>query len=134
MTAVKSVEGAPLGDGPLVAVQLEPSGLSFNEIVTLTIIPAQEIPIQNQIIFGYEGDGQDYHLAEVDPNSREIKVKLMNISGYGVGFGADIDWAKNLSHQANGVRERLANELGKVTQAERQRQLLGESDESTRAD
>jgi hypothetical protein len=134
MTVIKSVQGAPLGDGPLAAVQLEPSGLFFNEVATLTIIPAQEIPIKNQIIFGYEGSGQDYHLAQVDPKSREIKVKLMSFSGYGVGFGADVEWAKNLSHQANGARERLANEFGKITQAERQRQLFGESNDSTQAD
>jgi hypothetical protein len=134
MTAVKSIAGAPLRDGPLAAVQLEPSGLFFNQIATLTIIPAEEIPIENQIIFGYEGDGQDYHLAVVDPKSREIKIKLMNFSGYGVGFGADVEWAKNLSHQANGARERLTNEFGKITLKERQRQLLGETDDDTPSD
>ena len=65
MTAVKSIIGAPLADGTLAAVQLEPSGLLFKEIVTLTILPAKEIPINKQIIFGYEGSGEDYHLAVV---------------------------------------------------------------------
>lgn len=133
MTVVKSMGGAPLSRD-IFAVQLEPSGLLLNEIATLTIQPAQEIPVKNQVVFGYEGRGEDYHLAMVDPNSREIKVKLMGFSGAGVGFAADVDWAKNLSIQANGARERLAHEFGKITQAERQRQLLGESDEASRAE
>ena len=131
MTAVSSLEGAPLDGEKVFAVQLEPSGLLFNEILTLTITPSQDIPIDQQIIFGYEGTGQDYHLAPVDPNSEDIKIKLMGFSGAGMGSGGDAAWAKNLSIQADGARERLAQEFGKVTQAERQRQLLGETDDDT---
>ncbi len=126
MTAVESIEGAPLDDGPVAAVQLEPSGLFFNEILTLTIVPAQEIPIENQIIFGYEGSGQDYHLAVIDPNSREIKVKLMQFSGAGVGSGGDKEWAANLMVQAGEASARLSHKVGELLQNERQAQLLGQ--------
>ena len=125
MTAVKSITGAPLSSAAVVAVQLEPSGLFFNEFVTLTVTPAQAIPIENQIIFGYEGSGQDYHLAIMDPKSREIKIKLMEFSGAGVGSGGDKEWAANLQNQANNTRVRLQNEIGKLLQNERQAQLLG---------
>lgn len=131
MTAVSSLDGAPLDDEKVFAVQLEPSGLLFSEILTLTVTPSMDVPIDQQIIFGYEGNGQDYHLAPVDPTSREIKIKLMGFSGAGMGSGGDAAWAKNLSIQADGARERLAQEFGKVTQAERQRQLLGETDDDT---
>jgi hypothetical protein len=125
MTAVKSIEGAPLSSGAIAAVQLEPSGLFFNEFVTLTIVPAVEIPIESQIIFGYEGSGQDYHLAIIDPKSREIKIKLLEFSGAGVGNGGDKEWAANLQHQANDSRLRIQNEVGKLLQDERRSQLLG---------
>jgi len=125
MTAVKSITGAPLSSGTVAAVQLEPSGLFFNELVTLTIVPAQEIPIENQIIFGYEGNGLDYHLAVVDPKSRAIKIKLMEFSGAGVGSGGDKEWAANLQNQANNSRVRLQNEVGKLLQTERRAQLFG---------
>lgn len=125
MTAVKSIVGAPLDDGAVSAVQLEPSGLFFNELVTLTILPAQEIPIESQIIFGYEGTGQDYHLTVIDPKSREIKIKLMEFSGAGVGSGGDKEWAANLQNQANNSRVRIQNEVGKLLQTERRAQLLG---------
>ena len=126
MTAVKSMEGAPLDSGPVFAVQLEPSGLFFNEILTLTITPGQEIPIENQIVFGYEGTGQDYHLAVVDPKSREIKVKLMGFSGVGVGSGGDKEWAATLQAQATEASTQLTHKLGELLQAERIAQLLGQ--------
>lgn len=126
MTAVKSITGAPLSSGTVVAVQLEPSGLFFNEFVTLTVIPVQEIPVESQIIFAYEGTGQDYHLAIIDPKSREIRIKLLEFSGVGVGSGGDKEWAANLQHQANDSRARLQNEVAKLLQPERLAQLLGE--------
>lgn len=126
MTAVKSIEGAPLSSGAVSAVQLEPSGLFFNELVTLTIVPAQEIPINEQIIFGYEGNGQDYHLAVVDPKSKDIKIKLMEFSGAGVGSGPDSAWAANLQIQGNDTRVRLIQKIGALLQPERLAQLLGD--------
>jgi hypothetical protein len=126
MTAVKSITGAPLSSAAVAAVQLEPSGLFFNEFVTLTVTPAQAIPIENQIIFGYEGSGQDYHLAIVDPKSREIKIKLLEFSGAGVGSGGDIEWAANLQNQASSASARLWQKFGEYSQKERMGLILGE--------
>lgn len=112
MTAVKSIDGAPLDNNTPTAVQLEPSGLFFKEMVTPTILPAKEIPIKNQIIFGYEGNGQDYHLAVVDPKGKDIKIKLMRFSGAGVGSGSDTAWAANLQIQASKAATRLLQKYG----------------------
>ena len=125
MTAVKSLDGAPLDNNTPTAVQLEPSGLFFKEIATLTIVPAKEIPIKQQIIFGYEGDGHDYHLAPVDPKSKEIKVKLIRFSGAGVGSGGDAAWAANLMNQASTAQARISQKLGEFLLIERQKHLLG---------
>lgn len=124
MTAVKSISGAPLDSNTPTAVQLEPSGLFFKEMATLTVVPAREIPIKQQIVFGYEGDGQDYHLALVDPKSKEIKVKLMRFSGAGVGSGADSAWAANLMVQARTAETRLTQKLGEYLQPRRQKVIL----------
>lgn len=125
MTAVKTLDGAPLDKNTPAAVQLEPSGLFFKEMVTLTVVPAKEIPIKEQIAFGYEKDGKDYHLALVDPKSKEIKIKLMEFSGAGVGSGSDAAWAVNLQIQAETARTRLNQKAGEITQQERMRALLG---------
>jgi len=126
MTSVKSLEGAPLDDGSALAVQLEPSGLFFNELVTLTILPGKEIPVKNQIIFGYEGSGQDYHLAVVDPKSKEIQIKLIEFSGAGVGSGGDAQWAANLQIQASNSKTRLLQKLGGLMQIDRMHLLFSE--------
>ena len=119
MTAVKSLDGAPLANNTPTAVQLEPSGLFFKEMATLTIVPAKEIPTKEQIIFSYERDGQDYHLAVIDPRSKEIKIKLMHFSGAGVGGGSDSAWAATLQLQADSAYTRLAQKLGELLQPER---------------
>ncbi len=124
MTVVKSLDGAPLDNNTPTAVQLEPSGLFFKEMATLTIVPAREIPIKQQVIFGYEGDGKDYHLAVVDPKSKEMKVKLMRFSGAGVGSGSDAAWAANLMIQASTAETRLSQKLGEYLQQQRQKVIL----------
>ena len=129
MTAVKSLDGAPLDNNTPTAVQLEPSGLFFKEMATLTIVPAREIPIKQQLIFGYEGDGKDYHLALVDPKSKEIKVKLMRFSGAGVGSGSASAAAANIMMQASTSETRLRQILGEYLQIRRQKAILeGELD------
>ena len=125
MTAVKSLDGAPLDNNTPTAVQLEPSGLFFKEMATLTIVPAKDIPIKQQTIFGYEGDGKDYHLAVIDPKSKEIKVKLMRFSGAGVGSGGDAAWAANLMTQASTAQTRISQKLGEYLQPLRQQLILG---------
>ena len=124
MTAVKSISGAPLDNNNPTAVQLEPSGLFFKEMATLTIVPARDIPMKQQVIFSYEGDGKDYHLALIDPKSKDIKVKLMRFSGAGVGSAADSAWAANLMVQASDAKNRIAQKIGEFLQVERREQLL----------
>jgi hypothetical protein len=121
MTAVKSLDGAPLDNNTPTAVQLEPSGLFFKEMATLTIVPGKDIPIKEQVIFGYEGDGKDYHLALVDPKSKEIRIKLMRFSGAGVGSAGDEAWAANIMVQASTEETRLRQKLGEYLQRHRQK-------------
>ena len=128
MIAVRTLDGAPLDNNTPTAVQLEPSGLLFKEMATLTIVPAKEIPIKEQIIFGYEGTGQDYHLAPVDPKSKDIRIKLMHFSGAGVGSGSDAAWAANLMIQAGAAETRLNQKLGETLQELRRRMILGDED------
>ena len=126
MTAVKTLDGAPLDKNTPTAVQFEPSGLFFKEMATLTIVPGKEIPMKEQIAFGYEGDGKDYHLAVVDPKSKDIKIKLMHFSGAGVGSGSDAAWAASLMVQAREAQTRLSQKFGEYTQEQRRKTIIGE--------
>jgi hypothetical protein len=91
MTSVESLEGIPL-TGPVFAVQLEPSGLIFNKLATLSIVPSTTIPIQDQLIFGYEGSGTDFHRALIDPETSEIRIQVTGFSGYGVTTADLANW------------------------------------------
>ena len=128
LTAVKTIDGAPLSSNAPTAVQMEPSGLLFNEMATLTIIPGKAIPVKEQVIFGYEGDGKDYHLMPVDPKSKDIRVRLMNFSGAGVGSASDTAWAANLVIQANDASNRIWQKFAEYTRGERMDMLLGISE------
>ena len=129
LTAVKTIDGAPLATNAPTAVQLEPSGLLFNELVTLTIIPGKAIPLKEQVIFGYEGDGKDYHLMPVDPKSKDIRVRLMNFSGAGVGSAADTQLAAHLMLRARETAARIFQRFGEYSQGQRQTLLEGKEDD-----
>lgn len=130
MTAIKTLDGAPLDTNTPTAVQLEPSGLLFNEMLTLTVVPAIEIPIEKQVIFGYEGDGENYHLMPVDHKSKDIKIKLMHFSAGGVGSASDVAWAANLAIQAREASARFEHWAGQYTRTERMKALLGQEEDA----
>ena len=129
LTAVKTLAGAPLATNAPTAVQLEPSGLLFNEIATLTIIPGKAIPVKEQVIFGYEGDGKDYHLMPVDPKSKDIRVRLVNFSGAGVGSAADTQLAAHLMLRARETAARIFQKFGEYSQGQRRTLLEGNEDD-----
>ena len=130
LTAVKTINGAPLATNTPTAVQFEPSGLLFNEIATLTIIPGKEIPVKEQVIFGYEGDGKDYHLMPVDPKSKDIRVRLTNFSGAGVGSAADTQLAAHLMIRARETAARIFQRFGEYSQRDRRTLLEGNEGDS----
>lgn len=93
MTPVSSISNMPFGNERTYAVQLSPEGLFFQNFATLTISPAEEIPLAEQITFGYQGDGKDLILAAPVVDSSEIKIQVLHFSGNGVtqGLLADIE-------------------------------------------
>lgn len=130
MTPVSSLTGMPFGSEPL-AVQLEPEGLFFNNFVTLTITPATEIPIDQQILFGYQGSGEDLILAPPVVDSREIKIRLLHFSGYGVSKGLLADIEPVRQRIGGDAERRLQSQAAEILGRERQRQLLGSGDDSS---
>jgi len=130
MTPVASLTDMPFGSGDALAVQLEPEGLSFNNFVTLTITPAQEIPIDQQIMFGYVGAGQDVILAPPVVDSNEIKIQLLHFSGYGVTKGLLADIEPVRQRIGGNAERRLQSVAAERLGRERQAQLLGAGDET----
>ncbi len=115
MIPAASVQGLPFGQGLTEAVQLEPDGLRFNDVVVLTIEPKTPIPVDQQVFFGFQAQGADFHLVPPDIHSTALKIPITHFSGYGVtkGFEADIEPVR--ARIAGDVESRLtgilANEL-----------------------
>jgi hypothetical protein len=128
MTPLASLEGIPFGSSEVMAVQLEPEGAFFNNFLTLTITPPQEIPLDQQILYGFQGSQNELTLAAPVINSAEIKILIQHFSGYGVtkGLLADIEpYRQRLGGAAESrLQSEAAYQLGRV----RQQQLLGTGD------
>lgn len=92
MTPVSSIAGMPFGERAL-AVQFSPDGLSLLEVAILTITPAEDIPIGEQIPFSYQADGKDVIFATPVIDSAAIDIEIRHFSGSGVtkGILADIE-------------------------------------------
>ncbi|PKN83485.1 MAG: hypothetical protein CVU46_16865 [Chloroflexi bacterium HGW-Chloroflexi-8] len=125
MQPVASISGLPFGGEQTYAVQLEPEGLVFNNFVTLTITPPQDLPVDQQILFSYKADGKDMTLATPVVDSREIKIKLLHFSGYGVTKGLLADIEPVRKRLGGDAEARLQSAIAADLAAERQRQMLG---------
>ena len=123
-----AVSGLPFGSEQTYATQLEPEGLVFNNFATLTITPPQEIPLQEQLFFGYQGAGKDVIFAPPVVNSKEIKIRVLHFSGYGVTKGLLADPESVRERLGGSTERRLQSRMAEILGAERQRQLLGGGD------
>jgi hypothetical protein len=120
MIPVSSLEGMPFGTDPH-AVQLEPSGLRLLNFATLTITPPTAIPADQQILFGYEGAGENLTLALPVVDSAAIAIELLHFSGAGVTSGTTAQTAAaqpRLGADAEArISSAIAAELGRARQA-----------------
>ncbi len=124
MIPVSKVEGMPFGSF-MYAVQLEPEGLQLNDFAILTITPAQALPVDQQIFFGYQGMGANLTLVPPVPGSQEIKLQLLHFSGYGVSRGLLADTQAARARIGGDAEARLNSAVGEQLARMRQSQLMG---------
>jgi hypothetical protein len=123
-----AVSGLPFGGEQNYAAQLEPEGLFFNNFVTLIITPSQEIPLNEQLFFGYQEAGKDVIFAPPVVDSKEIKIHILHFSGYGVTKGLLADPESVRERLGGSAERRLQSQTAEILGRERQRQLLGGKD------
>ena len=126
MTPVSSIADFPFSGGLGGAVKLEPDGLFFYEDAILTIEPAKEIPVENQVFFGFDAESQGLYLAMPVVDSAAIQIRLQHFSGAGVGNGVSAEVAKALDRIADRNEARLQSEIGQYLSEERARQIQGQ--------
>lgn len=125
LTPAASVSGMPFGGEQTYAVQLAPEGLFLQNFAVLTINPTQELPVDQQILFGYRGDGENLALAIPVVDSQEIKIQLLHFSGYGVTNGSLADVAPVRENLGGDVDGRMESAVGEGAQNERQGEGMG---------
>lgn len=124
LTPVSSIAEMPFGSGQTYAVQLSPDGLVLQNFAVLTITPTAGIPLDEQLVFGYQEQGSDVILAAPVVDSNEIKINVLHFSGNGVtrGFWADVESERqrlggNIERQLENV---MNQELIRIRQEGRQ--------------
>ncbi len=129
LTPVASITGMPFGNESY-AVQLSPEGLFFYNAAVLTITPAAPIHVDEQIVFGYDGDGSDLIVATPVVDSAEIKIQVRHFSGNGVTKGLLADLEPVRERLGGDVERRLQNALNAELSRTRQRALAGLENDS----
>ncbi len=83
MTPIVSVAGEDFPAGPVLGVDLQPSGLRLYEFATLTIVPSQLGPTAAIAGFSYEGAGDDLHPYPAALHAGRIVLHVIHFSGAG---------------------------------------------------
>jgi hypothetical protein len=71
----------------VAGVKLEPDGQRFAAPLQLTIDPATAVPVDEQVPFGFQGAGSNFHEVAVELGTPKLVFNLMHFSGYGVARG-----------------------------------------------
>lgn len=133
MTPLTKVAGLPFGDDFAYAVRLEPEGLRLSELATLTISPPDEIPLEEQVFFGYEGENREFAFAWPAIDSPTLQIKITHFSGYGVDRGLLAD-TEPLRQRLGGEAEaRLTGMMAERLAEARRRAMQGADEEGDSA-
>jgi hypothetical protein len=130
MTPASSLSGLPFGGGKTYAVQLSPEGLLLYKDAILTITPPQPIPLEQQLMFDYQGNGLGPSLAAPVQDSPEIKIRLLHFSGYGVTEGSILDGAAVQAELGSDPISRIQSLAAQFIAEERIRQEGGSTEGS----
>jgi hypothetical protein len=122
MTPVVSLDGLPTGGIVSYAVQLAPDGLQLFDFATLTITPSAELPIEEQLPFGYDGDGKGLFIATPVVDEPAIQLLIQHFSGYGVNRGLLADIEPERERLGGSEERRLQSQVAEALVRERQRQ------------
>jgi hypothetical protein len=125
MTPVSGIGGLPMSGGLVAAVHLEPEGLRFNLPGVLSIEPAREVPVKQQLGFGYLGGGSDLHLYPLE-RGRPLAMKVVHFSGIGVAAGTPADVGALRQRPPADATAQLEQQIADLLNAERQAGLTGE--------
>lgn len=120
MSPVAAVTGLPLGGGSVAAVHLEPDGLRLARPATLSITPATDVPVQEQVAYAYFGNGRDAHRYPLGLERERVEMQVHHFSGYGFGRAAPGDPGRAMLERAAAYEARLSARVAAATTRDRE--------------
>lgn len=127
MIPVRSVGGLPLSGGAVAAVHLKPDGLQLLKPALLRIRPTREVPVAEQVAFGYTGNGHDAYLHPMTLDPTRVELPIVHFSGYGFGQAPPGDRGREMLRQASDKANRLSAETSAIFEAARARAQGGDA-------
>ncbi len=124
LTPVASIQKLPLSGGLIAAVRLQPEGLRFAKLATLTITLGRSVSVQRQIAFAAEDSGRQFHLYPKDSQPKMITLRLAHFTIAGAGQGTMQDAGRAAQHPPSSG-EAQAEQLGALLQKEQEAQKAG---------
>jgi hypothetical protein len=121
MTPVTAVGGLPVDGGLIAAVELAPDGLRFAQPARLTIQPPVDVPLDQQVGFGYQNPGQDFYFRPLE-RVRTMTFSLDRLGGVGLAQGTprtDVSNAETSLFTPAQAEVRLLNQLRELLARER---------------
>lgn len=88
LTPVTSVADSPFDQTASYGVQIEPDGMQLDAFATLEIVPATPVPGDQQLLYQYEGAGDNLRFATPTPAASGISISTDHFSGYGTAATA----------------------------------------------
>ncbi len=119
MTPLAGADDLPFSGGFKAGVDLGPDGLQLHAPATLTIEPPADVPVQDQIAFGYHGSGEELHLELPEP-TEALKLKITHFSGYGMAAGTAADVTAQLARAPTRGLERFQQAAAQTVREARQ--------------
>ena len=114
MTIVSSINGSPLGDQLVGAVQLEPAGLRLVAPATLEITPAVPVTVDEEGPFAADSDGRNFHMFPLVADPSVLRMELTHFSIFGL-FKTDAERRQDMIRRtAADVHSQLEQEMSKL--------------------
>jgi hypothetical protein len=115
LTPVAAIPDLPLSGGLVAAVQFGPEGFQFFKPATLTVTVPGGLAA-NLIGFGFQGNGDDFHLAPVQVSGSTLTFTVTHFSGIGAGVSVPADIPAILERPASQATTLFVNQLVDLAQ------------------
>jgi hypothetical protein len=117
ITPVSAIPDLPLTGGLVAAVEFAPDGLQLWQPATLLIeLPA---PSPADVVgFGWNGAGEDFHLALATPEGSTLRLDVTHFSGAGAAIVAPENFAALQALPPGSVEQQYLNQMPAVSEVD----------------